>query len=135
VDRIRLGLRLPWRHLDTARLPGVWLELWAAWHDPNVSLYSPATLTFSTVLIGGILGAISNRHQEYLFRRSALKSGNNGRSPPEARLYWAAYGGLMFPLAMFVFAWTGRPWIPWAVPAVCLIIANWGIYSMYVGIL
>ncbi|KAI9636527.1 MSF transporter [Dioszegia hungarica] len=87
-----------------------------------------------TVLIGGILGAISNRHQEYLFRRSALKPGNNGRSPPEARLYWAAYGGLMFPLAMFVFAWTGRPWIPWAVPAVCLIIANWGIYSMYVGI-
>lgn len=41
----------------------------------------------------------------------------------------------MFPLAMYVFAWTGRPWIPWAVPAVCLVIANWGIYNMYLGIL
>ena len=85
------------------------------------------------MLIGGILGFVSNYHQEYLYSRAAAK--NNGRAPPEARLYWAAYGGLIFPLATFAFAWTGRPSVPWSVPAVFLCIANWGEYAMYSGLL
>ena len=84
-------------------------------------------------MIGGLLGVVSGRHQEYLYAKSAARHG--GRAPPEARLYWAAYGGLMFPLAMFVFAWTGRPHIPWPIPAVCLCIAYWGVFCMYWGIL
>lgn len=85
------------------------------------------------VLIGGILGYCSNFHQDHLYNRAAQRNG--GKAPPEARLYWAAYGGLMFPLAMYAFAWTGRPDIPWPVPALFLCIANWGIFCMYSGVL
>jgi hypothetical protein len=87
----------------------------------------------SPVFIGGVLGFISNYHQEKLYAKAAQRNG--GRAPPEARLYWAAYGGLMFPLAMFAFAWTGRPEVPWPVPAVLLCISNWGVYCMYSGVL
>jgi hypothetical protein len=79
------------------------------------------------------LGFASNYHQEHLYAQAAKRHG--GRAPPEARLYWAAYGGLMFPLAMFAFAWTGRPGVPWQVPAVLLCISNWGVYCMYSGVL
>ena len=89
--------------------------------------------TLSVVFIGGVLGFASNYHQEHLYTKAAMK--RKGRAPPEARLYWAAYGGLLFPLATFGFAWTGRPSVPWPVPAVFLCFVNWGIYSMYLGIL
>lgn len=32
-----------------------------------------------------------------------------GRAPPEARLYYAAFVGLAFPIGLYGFAWTGRP--------------------------
>lgn len=76
---------------------------------------------------------IANDHQEYLYRRAGTKHG--GKSPPEARLYYAAYGGLCFPLAMFVFAWTGRPDIHWIVPALALVVSNFGIFTIYAGVL
>ncbi|WVN91135.1 uncharacterized protein L203_106387 [Cryptococcus depauperatus CBS 7841] len=83
-----------------------------------------------TMIIGGLLGLISQYHQEYLYQRSARR--HNGKAPPEVRLYWAAYGGLMFPLAFYVYAWTGRAGVVhWAVPAVALIFMNWGIFAIY----
>lgn len=81
-------------------------------------------------LIGGILGFISNYHAEYLYARAAARA-PDGRAAPEVRLYWAATGGLFFPLCMFGFAWTGQPHIHWAVPAVFLCLSYWGIYIMY----
>ncbi|ORY29132.1 major facilitator superfamily domain-containing protein [Naematelia encephala] len=84
------------------------------------------------VFLGGVLGFISNFHQDRLYARAARKNG--GRAPPEARLYWAAYGGLLFPLGMYVYAWTSRPGsIPWPVPAVFLTISYWGVFCMYSG--
>ncbi|WVQ94773.1 hypothetical protein IAU59_001855 [Kwoniella sp. CBS 9459] len=86
-----------------------------------------------TLAIGAFLGFASQQHQEYLYARAARK--NNGRAPPEARLYWAAYGGLMFPLGLYVSAWTGRPEVcHWAVPAVALCVSYWGVYCMYCGV-
>ncbi|KAK8843471.1 hypothetical protein IAR55_007128 [Kwoniella newhampshirensis] len=87
-----------------------------------------------TMGIGAVVGLVSNIHQEYLYRRAGRKSAN-GRSPPEARLYWAAYGGLMFPLSLYIFGWTGRAGVVhWAVPAVFLIFMNWGVFTMYLGV-
>lgn len=83
--------------------------------------------------IGGLIGYFSTYHQEHLYARAAARS-STGRAPPEARLYWAAAGGLLFPAGMMAFAWTGRPHIPWPVPAVMLIISYWGIYNMYLGV-
>ncbi|CAK9782640.1 MFS general substrate transporter [Cutaneotrichosporon oleaginosum] len=83
------------------------------------------------IAIGGIIGYATASHQERLYARAAAAS---GRAPPEARLYWAAAGGLLFPAGMMAFAWTGRPHVPWPVPAAMLCISYWGIYSMYLGV-
>ncbi|KAK1924866.1 MSF transporter [Papiliotrema laurentii] len=84
------------------------------------------------VFIGGFLGFVSNYHQQYLYRRKAAKCG--GQAPPEARLIWAAYGGLLFPLGLFAFAWTGRPSIPWIVPMIFLCLSYWGIACIFSAI-
>ncbi|WVR09225.1 hypothetical protein IAU60_006289 [Kwoniella sp. DSM 27419] len=86
-----------------------------------------------SVAIGAFLGLASQYHQEYLYNRAAQKHG--GRAPPEARLYWSAYGGLLFPFGMFIVAWTGRASVcHWAVPAVFLCISYWGVFCMYCGV-
>ncbi|GMK57937.1 hypothetical protein CspeluHIS016_0407710 [Cutaneotrichosporon spelunceum] len=85
------------------------------------------------IAVGGLIGYLTAFHQERLYRRAAAKS-ETGRAPPEARLYWAAVGGLLFPAGMMAFAWTGRPNIPWPVPAAMLCISYLGIYCMYLGV-
>ncbi|RSH78924.1 uncharacterized protein EHS24_001847 [Apiotrichum porosum] len=83
--------------------------------------------------VGALIGSCTNYHQEYLYRRAAQRS-PTGRAPPEARLYWAAIGGVLFPLGTMVFAWTGTPNIHWIVPAIMLCISYWGSYCMYNGV-
>lgn len=88
----------------------------------------------SCIGVGALIGSCTNYHQEYLYRRAAQRS-PTGRAPPEARLYWAAIGGVLFPLGTMVFAWTGTPNIHWIVPAIMLCISYWGSYCMYNGVL
>lgn len=87
-----------------------------------------------TLLVGAVLGYMANMHNEWLYRRKAAKS-PSGRAPPEARLYWAATGGLLFPLCMFAYAWTGRPGVHWIAPAIFLSLSNCGVYVMYSSVL
>lgn len=96
-----------------------------------------------TMAIGGLIGFISNYHQEYLYRRATLRATEKqnadgipgpGKAAPEARLYWACTGGLLFPLGMFVYAWTGRPQVHWIVPAIFLTLSFWGVYCMYLSV-
>ncbi|ODO01705.1 hypothetical protein I350_06531 [Cryptococcus amylolentus CBS 6273] len=84
------------------------------------------------MVIGATIGLFAQFHQESLYRRAAIK--HNGKAPPEARLYWAAYGGLLFPLALYVYAWTGQPSVHWAVPGVALVFMNWGVFMIYSGV-
>ncbi|KIR52444.1 MFS transporter [Cryptococcus gattii Ru294] len=87
----------------------------------------------TTMAIGAVLGFISQYHQEHLYSRACAK--HNGKAPPEARLYWAAYGGLLFPFALYVYAWTGQAGVVhWAVPGVALVFMNWGVFAMYSGV-
>lgn len=97
--------------------------------------FSPGQLgsVQTCMAIGGGIGYISAFHQERLYAAAAPPNG--GRPKPETRLYWAAAGGLLFPAGMMAFAWTGRPAIPWPVPATMLCISYWGIYCMYLGVL
>ncbi|WWC73319.1 uncharacterized protein I206_107286 [Kwoniella pini CBS 10737] len=86
-----------------------------------------------TLAIAAFIGFACQFHQDHLYRKAAKK--NNGKAPPEARLYWAAYGGLMFPLFCFIYAWTARAGVVhWAVPAVCLVGCYTGIFMMYTGV-
>ncbi|WOO81607.1 Efflux pump radE [Vanrija pseudolonga] len=93
--------------------------------------WSPGLLgmVLLTTLVGGVLGFVTNYHQEYLYRRATARSAT-GRAAPEVRLYWAAAGGLIFPLSMYGFAWTGRASISWGVPAMFLSLALWGVYMI-----
>lgn len=76
--------------------------------------------------IGALIGFCTNWNQESLYRRAAAGS-PTGRAPPEARLYWAAVGGVLFPLGMMIFAWTGSPAVVhWSVPTIMLCISYWG---------
>lgn len=124
------------------------LSLWIGFAWGVIFLGGPATILvfaqygFSpgekgsmgcTMAVGGIIGYISTYHQEKLYARAAKRS-PTGRAPPEARLYWAAAGGILFPAGMMAFAWTGRPHIPWPVPALMLVISYWGVYCMYLGV-
>jgi hypothetical protein len=87
-----------------------------------------------TLLVGALFGFASNMHMERVYRRAAAAS-PTGRAAPEVRLYWAATGGLLFPLCLFVYAWTGRREIHWIVPAIFLSASNWGVYVMYSSVL
>ena len=69
-------------------------------------------LSFRCLCVGAILGFAANFHQEHIYAKKARKS-PTGRAPPEARLYYAAFVGLAFPIGLFGFAWTGRPEIPY----------------------
>ncbi|ORX38933.1 major facilitator superfamily domain-containing protein [Kockovaella imperatae] len=84
------------------------------------------------LLIGGIIGFCLNLHQDHLYIKSAPTEG--GKPPPEARLYYAAWAGLAFPLGLYVFAWVGKPSVPWQIPALFLCLSDIGIYVMYAGI-
>ncbi|BEI96699.1 hypothetical protein CcaverHIS631_0202880 [Cutaneotrichosporon cavernicola] len=83
-----------------------------------------------TVAIGGVLGFISNYHQEYLYQKACGKS-PTGKAAPEVRLYWASTAGLLFPICMFIYAWTGQPQFHWMLPATFLSLSYWGVYVMY----
>ncbi|GAA5854505.1 hypothetical protein JCM3766R1_004925 [Sporobolomyces carnicolor] len=92
--------------------------------------------TSHTVLICGFIGAAFGCAtnvwiQEPIYQRAVLNGG--GRAKPEVRLYSAGVGSILFSISLFCFAWTARPWIHWIVPCIFIVLANCGIYSMYLA--
>ncbi|PSR88897.1 hypothetical protein PHLCEN_2v5046 [Hermanssonia centrifuga] len=63
------------------------------------------------IAIGTSLAPIQNR----LYWRAMDKS-ENGRAPPEARLYMPMVGAIVLPAGLFWFAWTSLPPTHWIVP-------------------
>ncbi|TXT05083.1 hypothetical protein VHUM_03903 [Vanrija humicola] len=121
------------------------MSLWIGFAWSCIYLGSSATLTvfaqygwspgvtglsLLSTLVGGLLGFVSNFHQERIYRRAVAA----GSATPEVRLYWAASGGLLFPVCMYAYAWTGRPSVHWIVPVLFLSGAMWGVYIMYCGV-
>lgn len=115
-----MGLSLSGGLLDLACLWTIRMEYRPARVGASVrsdSLFPVAAGLMSRCLgLGAILGFVINYHQEYLYEKRARKSAT-GRAPPEARLYYAAYVGLAFPLGLYGFAWTGRPDIQCVLPS------------------
>lgn len=136
LDRVRVGHGVLKWNFSHARLSTIWLEPRPTGYGAIASLPSSFLFTRSDdrpIGIGSAVGYLLSGHQESLYRRSARRHG--GYAPPEARLYYAAYGGVCFPFATYVFAWTGRPGIPWPIPAVALCFSWFGVYCMYAGVL
>ncbi|TXT15772.1 hypothetical protein VHUM_00275 [Vanrija humicola] len=147
VEMISLSAIRPLKYLVTEPIVTS-LTLWIAFNWGCIFLGTSSTLlvfaqygwtpgllgmVLLTTLVGAILGQAATLHQERLYARACARSAT-GKAAPEVRLYWACVGGLLYPLSMYGFAWTGRPSVPWGVPAMFLSFALWGVYMMYAGL-
>lgn len=63
--------------------------------------------------VGAILGAAAVFWRTKVYKRKVLKE---DVPVPEDRLLLAMIGGILFPIAMFWFAWTANPDVHWIVP-------------------
>ncbi|KAF7974621.1 hypothetical protein HWV62_11598 [Athelia sp. TMB] len=88
--------------------------------------------TFVTVIIGAVFGVLAARVQDRLYQRDGAKTAL-GRAPPESRLYAACVGGLVVPVSLFWFAWSGRPEVHWIVPTIALVFFNFGVFPIYLA--
>ncbi|KZP12848.1 MFS general substrate transporter [Athelia psychrophila] len=94
--------------------------------------YGQTGTTFVTVIIGAFFGVFLARWQDRLYQRDGAKTAL-GRAPPESRLYAACIGGLIVPISLFWFAWSGRPGVHWIVPTIALTFFNFGIFPIYLA--
>ncbi|KAJ3561103.1 hypothetical protein NP233_g10402 [Leucocoprinus birnbaumii] len=56
---------------------------------------------------------------------------NNGKLPPEARLYMGQVGGICIPVSLFWLAFTTYPSVHWIVPIIASVPFGAGIYFVY----
>ena len=87
-------------------------------------------LGFIGMIVGGLIGFATSPIQDYFFTRATEK--NDGKSRPEARLYFSCIGSLMFATGLFWFGWSSRPNVHWIVPILGVGWTTVGIYSVYV---
>ncbi|KAI9832760.1 MAG: hypothetical protein M1819_003980 [Sarea resinae] len=97
--------------------------------------------TFQTSLIqlaisaGAIVGTIVNPFQDWLYLRSARYNKEIPGTPiPEARLYTAVPGSLLFTAGLFWYGWSSYPSVPWIVPTLGIGCVGLGIYSIYLAV-
>ncbi|KAI5481154.1 Major Facilitator Superfamily protein [Pseudohyphozyma bogoriensis] len=84
-------------------------------------------LVFFSVIVGASIGHVTNRYQEKLYQKRVAKQG------PEARLYAALVGAVLFPSGLFIFAFSqGRG--HWMGPICGLVIIFASIFTIYVGV-
>ncbi|KZP13901.1 MFS general substrate transporter, partial [Athelia psychrophila] len=89
--------------------------------------YGQTGTTFVTVIVGNFFGVFLARWQDRLYQRDGEKTAL-GRAPPESRLYAACIGGLVVPVSLFWFAWSGKPGVHWIVPTIALAFFNFGVF-------
>jgi len=82
---------------------------------------------FLSAFLGCLLGFFSNFHQERFYQRNVREHG------PEARLGWARYAGLMYPVGMFIYAWTSFPSVPWIAMTIGIVIFIWATFIIYLA--
>ncbi|SJX64157.1 related to TPO1-Vacuolar polyamine-H+ antiporter [Sporisorium reilianum f. sp. reilianum] len=71
-------------------------------------------------------------HGKYLYDRAQTR--NNGVAVPEARLYYAAVGGILATIGMFIFAFTSYKHVDWIAPEIALVPLVMGIYQIFEAI-
>ncbi|GAC92889.1 hypothetical protein PHSY_000448 [Pseudozyma hubeiensis SY62] len=71
-------------------------------------------------------------HGKYLYDRAQARNG--GVAVPEARLYYAAVGGILATIGMFIFAFTSYEHVHWIAPEIALVPLVMGIYQIFEAI-
>ncbi|KAL9111887.1 MAG: hypothetical protein Q9227_003737 [Pyrenula ochraceoflavens] len=87
------------------------------------------------ISVGAVIGTIINPFQDHLYLKSAERNSERpGRPIPEARLYTAIPGSLLFTAGLFWFGWSSQPDVHWIVPACAVAVVGLGIYEIYLGV-
>ncbi|PPQ85275.1 hypothetical protein CVT25_010048 [Psilocybe cyanescens] len=83
---------------------------------------------YTTMALGSLLGFLTNRYQERLYRKYVSTRG------AQARLHLSCVAGFLFPISMFMFAWSATSKVPWIVLVVALSIYLWAVSTIYMTI-
>ncbi|KAJ7147629.1 MFS polyamine transporter [Mycena crocata] len=83
---------------------------------------------YVSILLGSLVGFITSIYQERIYRKKLSEKG------PEARLYLACCSAVIFPMGMFLYAWSASPSVPWIVLELGIIVCVWGIFGVYVSV-
>ncbi|CAL1715271.1 unnamed protein product [Somion occarium] len=83
---------------------------------------------FIAFFIGSILGFFTNLYQEKLYQKTV------GRRGPEARLYSSMFAAILFPAAMFIYAWCTLPGIHWISLAIGITLFTWALFIIYLAV-
>ncbi|KAF8552705.1 MFS general substrate transporter [Imleria badia] len=82
-------------------------------------------MVYTTIVVGAFIGLGANVYQDKLYRRNVARRG------PEARLYITCLVAALFPVAMFMFAWTASRQFHWIWPIIALTIFMFGAFIAY----
>ncbi|KAN0063724.1 hypothetical protein ACQY0O_003774 [Thecaphora frezii] len=85
-------------------------------------------LMFLSICFAAILGNLTNPIQEHLYAKTYAKRG------PEARLYLACAGALLFPIGCFIYGWTAYRHVNIAGPIVGVVVLMLGVYHIYLAV-
>jgi len=88
---------------------------------------------FASICIGALLFTPLAIYQERLAHKIPLHRIPESAKAPEHRLIFACFESLFLPIGLFIFGWTARPEISFVVPAIGLVFATMGIFSIYLA--
>jgi len=95
----------------------------------------PTMLVQLSLSVGAVVAPLLNPLQDRLYLRSAQRNAETpGRPIPEARLYFAIPGSLIFTAGLFWYGWSSFPDLPWIVPALGIACVGFGIYEIYMAV-
>jgi len=87
------------------------------------------------ISVGAIIATVINPIQDSLYLKSRSRNTERpGKPIPEARLYFAIPGSLLFTAGLFWYGWTVRSSVHWIVPTIAIAVVGIGIYSIYLGV-
>lgn len=87
------------------------------------------------ISVGALIATVLNPYQDSLYLKSAARNKERAEKPiPEARLYLAVPGSLLFTAGLFWYGWTCRPEVHWIVPTIAIAAVGIGIYNIYLGV-
>ncbi|KAF8159888.1 MFS polyamine transporter [Crassisporium funariophilum] len=94
-------------------------------HDFNIG--QTGTI-FMAMVVGSILGFLTNFYQEALYQRHFSTRG------PEARLYMACFAAVLLPVGMFIYAWSSFTSVHWIALAIGIMLYIWAVFIIYLAV-
>ncbi|PBK63470.1 MFS general substrate transporter [Armillaria solidipes] len=89
-------------------------------------------MTYLGIGLGMICAMLSQPYWNRVVARAAEK--NNGKAPPEARLYMGQVGGILVPLGLYWLAFTTYSSVHWIVPIIASVPFGAGIYFVFTAV-